>query len=215
MLDELTARGIRWLTLRQRGSTELARLAALPAGQWKTATIARSGRYRRPQLHEDMIKLKDVDTKVRQIAIRNIGHDEPTLLITNDLTTPGKDLFARYAERMNIENELDAYISGFHLDALSAVSRSTSTSTPPSPSSPATSTASSPATSPDTRPPPPTPSGATSSMTTAPCTSPTKASPAHSTYAPPPPTHRRRLRRHHDPNPLVDNRTLQFTFPPR
>ena len=120
VLDELTARGIRWLTLRQRGRTELARLAALPAGQWKTATIARSGRYRRPQLHEDMINLKDVDTKVRQIAIRNIGRDEPTLLIANDLTTPGKDLFARYAERMTIENELDAYISGFHLDALSS-----------------------------------------------------------------------------------------------
>jgi transposase len=120
MLDELTARGIRWLTLRQRGRTELARLAALPANQWKTVTIARTGRYRRPQLHEDMIKLKDVTTKVRQIAIRNIGRDEPTLLITNDLTTPGKDLFTRYAERMNIENELDAYISGFHLDALSS-----------------------------------------------------------------------------------------------
>ena len=120
VLDELTARGIRWLTLRQRGSTELARLAALPAGKWKTTTIARSGRYRRPQLHEDMIKLKDVDTKVRQLAIRNIGRDEPTLLITNDLTTPGKDLFARYTEPMSIENELDAYISGFHLDALSS-----------------------------------------------------------------------------------------------
>ena len=120
VLDELTARGIGWLTLRQRGSTELARLAALPAAKWKTTTIARSGRYRRPQLHEDMIKLKDVDTKVRQIAIRNIGRDEPTLLIANDLTTPGKDLFARYAERMSIENELDAYISGFHLDALSS-----------------------------------------------------------------------------------------------
>jgi hypothetical protein len=120
VLDELTARGIRWLTLRQRGSTELARLAALPARGWKTATIARSGRYRHPQLHEDMIKLKDIDTQVRQIAIRNIGRDEPTLLISNDLTTPAKDLFARYAERMSIENELDAYISGFHLDALSS-----------------------------------------------------------------------------------------------
>ena len=113
VLDDLTARGIRWLTLRQRGKTELARLAALPAAKWKTVTIARSGRYRRPQLHEDMINLKDIDTKVRQIAIRNIGRDEPTLLIANDLTTPGKDLFARYAERMSIENELDAYITGF------------------------------------------------------------------------------------------------------
>lgn len=120
VLDELTGRGIRWLTLRQRGKTELARLTALPATAWKSVRIDRPGRYRRPHLHEDLIKLKDVSTKVRQIAIRNIGRDEPTLLITNDHTNPGKDLFARYAERMTIENELDAYISGFHLDALSS-----------------------------------------------------------------------------------------------
>ena len=106
--------------MRQRGKKELARLAALPASAWKTATIARSGRYRRPRLHEDMTKLKDVSSKVRQIAIKNIGRDEPTLLISNDLTTPGKNLFARYAERMMVENELDAYIGGFHLDALTS-----------------------------------------------------------------------------------------------
>jgi transposase len=120
VLNELTARGIRWLTLRQRGRSELARLAALPAAAWRTATIDRSGRYRRPQLHEDMIALKGIDAKVRQIAIRNIGRDEPTLLITNELTAAAKDLFARYAERMIIENELDAYLGGFHLDALSS-----------------------------------------------------------------------------------------------
>ncbi len=120
ILNELSLRGIRWLTLRQRGAAELARLAELPAKQWKTVTISRSGRYRRPQLHEDMIKLKGVDSKVRQVAIRGIGRDEPTLLITNELATPAKDLFARYAERMVIENELDAYIGGFHLDALTS-----------------------------------------------------------------------------------------------
>jgi transposase len=105
ILGQLSARGIRWLTLRQRG---------------KTAVIARSGRYRRPRLHEDMVKLTDISAKVRQIAVKNIGRDEPTLIITNDLTTPGKNLFARYAERMMVENELDAYIGGFHLDALTS-----------------------------------------------------------------------------------------------
>jgi transposase len=120
ILGQLSGRGIRWLTLRQRGKAELARLDHLPAPAWKTAVIARSGRYRRPRLHEDMIKLTDVSGKVRQIAIRNIGRDEPTLIITNDLTTPGKNLFARYAERMMVENELDAYIGGFHLDALTS-----------------------------------------------------------------------------------------------
>jgi hypothetical protein len=120
ILDELSGRGIRWLTLRQRGKTELARLDALPAPAWKTAVIARSGRYRRPRLHEDLVRLKDISGKVRQIAVKNIGRDEPTLIITNDLTTPGKNLFARYAERMMVENELDAYIGGFHLDALTS-----------------------------------------------------------------------------------------------
>jgi transposase len=120
ILGQLTARGISWLTLRQRGKTEIQRLAALPASQWKTVTISRSGRYRRPRLHEDMVKLKDLSDKVRQIAVTGIGRDEPTLLITCDLTTPAKDLFARYAERMMIENELDAYIGGFHLDALTS-----------------------------------------------------------------------------------------------
>ena len=120
VLEELSARGITWLTLRQRGKTELARLAALPASQWKGAVIARSGRYRRPRLHEDMIKLAGISSQVRQIAIKNIGRDEPTLLITNDVATPGKHLFARYAERMMVENELDAYIGGFHLDALTS-----------------------------------------------------------------------------------------------
>ncbi len=120
ILDQLTARGITWLTLRQRGKNELERLAALPASAWKSVTVARTGRYRRPRLHEDMVKLRDVTAKVRQIAVKNIGRDEPTLLITHDLATPARDLFARYAERMMVENELDAYIGGFHLDALTS-----------------------------------------------------------------------------------------------
>jgi transposase len=120
ILDQLSGRGIRWLTLRQRGKSELARLDHLPASEWKTSVIARSGRYRRPRLHEDMVRLHDIGAKVRQIAVKNIGRDEPTLIITNDLTTPGKNLFARYAERMMVENELDAYIAGFHLDALTS-----------------------------------------------------------------------------------------------
>jgi hypothetical protein len=71
-------------------------------------------------MHEDTIKLTGISSQVRQIAIKNIGRDEPTLLITNDITRPAKHLFARYAERMMTGNELDAYIGGFHLDALTS-----------------------------------------------------------------------------------------------
>jgi transposase len=120
VLNELSDRGLHWLTLRKRGPKILQQLAALPASAWTSARIGRAGRYRRPQLHEEMVTIGGIANRVRQIAVRNIGRDQPTLLITNGLTTPAKDLFARYAERMMIENELDAYIAGFHLDALTS-----------------------------------------------------------------------------------------------
>jgi hypothetical protein len=120
VLSELTERGIRWLTLRERGPKLLRELAALPNSEWKTVRVERSGRYRQPEIHDQLIKIKDIQAPVRQLAVRNIGRDQPTLLITNDIQRTTKQLFARYAERMGIENELDAYISGFHLDALSS-----------------------------------------------------------------------------------------------
>ena len=120
MLDELCARGITFLTLRQRGPNVLEALAALPTTAWTTYNVKRAGRYRHPQIHEQVVHLKGINHPLRQIAIRNIGHDQPTLLITNDLITEANHLFTRYAERMIIENELDADISGFHLNALSS-----------------------------------------------------------------------------------------------
>jgi transposase len=119
-LEELCARQITFLTLRQRGPKVLDALAALPASAWTTYSIKRTGRYRHPQIHEAVVHLKGINHPLRQFAIRNIGHEQPTLLITNDLTTGAKDLFGRYAERMIIENELDADIAGFHLNALSS-----------------------------------------------------------------------------------------------
>lgn len=120
VLSELTERGISWLTLRERGPKLMADLQALPASEWKTVRVERSGRYRQPQIHDQLVKIKDIEAPVRQLAVRNIGREQPTLLITNDMQRTTKQLFARYAERMGIENELDAYISGFHLDALSS-----------------------------------------------------------------------------------------------
>jgi hypothetical protein len=120
VLSELTERGIRWMTLRERGPKLIADLAKLPDSEWNTVRIERSGRYRTPEIHDQLIKIKDIEGPVRQLAVRNIGRDQPTLLITNDIERTTKQLFTRYAERMGIENELDAYISGFHLDTLSS-----------------------------------------------------------------------------------------------
>jgi transposase len=120
MLDELAARGITFLTLRARGRSILEAIAALPSSAWTTHNLKRAGRYRHPQIYEEIVHLNGIDRPLRQLAIRNIGHEHPTLLITNDLVTAAKDLFGRYAERMIIENELDADISGFSLNALAS-----------------------------------------------------------------------------------------------
>jgi hypothetical protein len=120
VLSELTARGIRWLTLRERGPKLITDLAARPRSDWKTIRIERSGRYRQPEIIDELVTIKDLEGPVRQLAVQGIGREQPTLLITNDLQRTTKQLFARYAERMTIENELDAYISGFHLDALTS-----------------------------------------------------------------------------------------------
>ena len=120
VLDELTARGIRWLTLRERGPKLIRDLEALPDTEWTKVRIERRGRYREPEIHDELIKIKGIDSPVRQLAVRNIGREHPTMLITNALEFTTKQLFARYAERMTIENELDAYISGIHLNALSS-----------------------------------------------------------------------------------------------
>jgi transposase len=120
VMSELTERRIRWLTLRERGPKLINDLPARPQSDWKTIRIERSGRYRAPEIIDELVKIKDLEGPIRQLAVRNIGRDQPTLLITNDIERTTKQLFARYAERMGIENELDAYIQGFHLDALSS-----------------------------------------------------------------------------------------------
>src|SRR5450755_3309549 len=120
ILSELSERGIHWLTLRERGPKLIADLEALPDTEWKKVRIDRVERYREPEIHDALIKIKGIDSPVRQLAVRNIGREHPTMLITNTLDLTTKQLFARYAERMTIENELDAYISGFHLNALSS-----------------------------------------------------------------------------------------------
>jgi hypothetical protein len=55
---------------------------------------------------------------VRQLAVAGLGHDEPTILITNDQDRTPKALIERYAQRMNIEQRLAEAIRSFGLDAL-------------------------------------------------------------------------------------------------
>jgi len=57
---------------------------------------------------------------IRQIIIADLGHEEPTFLLTNQLSRPAPKLIERYARRMIIENNIQEGIDFFHMDALSS-----------------------------------------------------------------------------------------------
>ena len=119
-LAELDDRGIRFLTLRARSPKLTASLHALPAKAWTALTVARAGgKTRRVQVHEDSAaRLTAYPRTVRQLAVTGLGHDEPTILITNDHDRTTKALIETYAQRMNIEQRLAEAIRSFSLDAL-------------------------------------------------------------------------------------------------
>jgi hypothetical protein len=66
------------------------------------------------------VSLRDLKSPLRQIAVAGLGHEEPTLFLTNDQKTKALPLVERYARRMLIENSIAENVDFFHLDALSS-----------------------------------------------------------------------------------------------
>jgi hypothetical protein len=77
--------------------------------------------YRTPKVLDERIKLKDYEGEMRQLAITDLGHEEPTILLTNDFEASPAALITRYARRMLIENGIAEAIHFFHIDALSSM----------------------------------------------------------------------------------------------
>jgi DNA-binding CsgD family transcriptional regulator len=119
-LAALDAEGITFLTLRARNAKLTRTLEALPDQAWTTITLDRRGPYSRPQVHEDIVTVRGCSRPLRQIAVRGLGHDHPTLVLTNDHADKPARLVDRYAKRMIIEQRLEEGIRSFHLDALSS-----------------------------------------------------------------------------------------------
>jgi hypothetical protein len=73
------------------------------------------------RLIDQRITLEDYSGALRQLTITDLGHEEPTLLLTNQLQRGAADLIEHYAKSMLIENSISDGIDFFHLDALSSV----------------------------------------------------------------------------------------------
>lgn len=120
-LNELNKRKINFITLRRRSKALKEEIASAPASAWRRIELDNIAReFRTPRIIDRRIEMKDYDGPIRQIAIADLGHEEPTILLTNQLKRSARDLVGRYARRMIIENAIADGIDFFHMDALSS-----------------------------------------------------------------------------------------------
>jgi hypothetical protein len=118
-LDRLDAAGITFITLRRRTPSLLAEIDGLPSSAWRTVKLEIASRkYRTPRYFEQPARPHKRD--FRQFFITDLGHDEPTILLTNDASSTAKAIITRYAKRMLIENALSDAVRFFHINALSS-----------------------------------------------------------------------------------------------
>lgn len=120
-LNALNKKDIPFITLRRRSRKMVEELTSLPMSAWRRIELQNVSReYRTPRILDRKIHLRDYDAPIREIAIVDLGHEAPTLLLTNQLRRSAAKLVDRYARRMVIENGIADGIDFFHMDALSS-----------------------------------------------------------------------------------------------
>jgi len=118
-LAHLDDQQISFITLRRRSPQLLKEIALLPRSAWRTIELdVPTRKYRTPRVYEQRVRLASRD--FRQLYICDLGHDDPTILITNDRRRSLAKIITRYAQRMLIENALSDAVRFFHMDALSS-----------------------------------------------------------------------------------------------
>lgn len=114
-LDEM---GIIFITLRRRAPSMLKEISQLPASAWRRITLdVPTRKFKTPKVYEQKIQIHG--KLFRQLYIQDLGHDQPTILLTNDSQSVVK-LITRYAQRMLVENAISDAVRFFHMDALSS-----------------------------------------------------------------------------------------------
>ena len=118
-LARLDQMGIPFITLRRRSAKLLKQVKAAPASAWRQIELdVPTRQYRTPRVYEQTVIL--AGCQLRQLFVQDLGHDDPTILLTNQAQAALKTLLTRYAQRMLIENALSDAVHFFHLDALSS-----------------------------------------------------------------------------------------------
>ena len=120
-LNRLNKLNIPFITIRRRTKKLLEEINKVPVSAWKRHELDGVTReYRTPRILDQKISLDGYAKPIRQLAVTDLGHEEPTLILTNQLRRSPAKLVSRYAQRMLIENNIADGIDFFHMDALSS-----------------------------------------------------------------------------------------------
>jgi hypothetical protein len=120
-LSRLNKLGIQFITLRRRDAKMLQEIHQQPSSAWRRIELESISRaYRTPRILDQTISLRDYDGPIRQVTVTDLGPEEPTIVLTNQLRRTPVHLVGRYARRMLIENGIADSIDLFHMDALSS-----------------------------------------------------------------------------------------------
>ncbi|MGH2362782.1 MAG: hypothetical protein ACRDGM_19825 [bacterium] len=121
-LERLNQKKIHFITLRRRTRKMLAAIWSRPPSAWRRITLpALTRTFRTPKVLDQRVQLRGYAGELRQVTIIDLGHEEPTILLTNDFKLGCPALVTRYAQRMLIENGISAAVQFFHLDALTSM----------------------------------------------------------------------------------------------
>ena len=99
-LNRLNEMNIDFITLRRRSAKILRQIQQEPVSAWRRVELDAVGRvYRTPRILDRKIELGEYEESIRQLTITDFGHEEPTLLLTNQLTRSPAKLIGSYAKR--------------------------------------------------------------------------------------------------------------------
>lgn len=121
-LIKMADMGITFVTLQRRSPRLVKDIANIAPSAWREITLKKVERkFRNPKVIDEMITtMKDYGNPIRRVIVKDLGHENPTIIITNDEKISVPDLITRYALRMLIENSISNGVRFFHTTALSS-----------------------------------------------------------------------------------------------
>jgi hypothetical protein len=120
-LSRVNQRGIHFITIRRRGVAILRRLKMLPRSHWMGAVLDTPQRcHQRIQYVDETVALRGYEGPIRQLAVEGLGHQKPTLFLSNHFEETARNLIIRYAGRNGVEDGLGISVNFFHLDCLAS-----------------------------------------------------------------------------------------------